>query len=269
MSRLGSILNTLLLALAISGCSDGEHAPPPTSSSTNGAGGAPTTSSSSSAGSTAQGGAGGAAPVEVPLDGFGTIMGACGVLDDAELTGQMPLHSESSLDVAAMMFDYGERSIGGKKVHDDDNLGGSSLYSEVLAYEMPYRCELADLLKTEAEIAYTDAQGKKTDLIVSIDGHRIGVSVTRAVSYPPEQPFPASKAKELLDKKLAGVLASSANVAASDAWQKQVLLILAYGDEHGDALEQAWAQVDAATKADTLLLVTVTHGDDDFIYFDQ
>ena len=137
----------------------------------------------------------------VPLDGFGTIMGACGVLDDAELTGQAPHFSESSLGFGTMMFDYAALSDGGKKAHDDGNLGGSSLYSEVFAYEMLYRCELATLLKTEAEISYNDPQGKKTDLIVSIDGHRIGVSVTRAVSFPPENPFPVSTAKALLDKK--------------------------------------------------------------------
>jgi hypothetical protein len=70
----------------------------------------------------------------------------------------------------------------------------------------------------------------------------------------------------LLDDKLSDVLLSSANVASQDAWEKQILLILAYADQHRDALEKAWLDVDVATRANTLVWVTVTDGADGFVY---
>jgi len=208
------------------------------------------------------GGAGG-----VPQGGFGIIDGLCGVLDAPELTGSASEVFENSLDFEMMPFDYDALSVGGQKVFDDGNLGGNSLHSEIFAYEMLYRCELATLLKTEGEVEYQDAMGKKTDLIVSIDAFTIGVSVTRAVSFPPDDPYPVSQAQALLEDKLADVQLSSANVKPVDAWSKQILLIMAYGDEHAMSLQAAYSQIDASTKADTLVLVTVTHGEDDFIYF--
>jgi hypothetical protein len=70
----------------------------------------------------------------------------------------------------------------------------------------------------------------------------------------------------LLDDKLSDVLLSSANVASQDAWEKQILLILTYADQHRDALEKAWLDVDVATRANTLVWVTVTDGADGFVY---
>ena len=212
-------------------------------------------------GGTDSGGAGG-----VPLAGFGDISGSCGVLDEPQLTGAGPEYFANALDFGAMDFDYRQLSGGAKKVHDDGNLGGNSLYSEIFAYEVVHRCELADLVKTEGEIAYQNVMGKKTDLLVTIDGLSIGVSVTRAVGFPKDAPYTVEQAKLLLEDKLADIQLSSANVSAADGWEKQILLILAYADEHASALQQALAQVDAATKADTVVWVTLTDGNDAFIY---
>lgn len=216
------------------------------------------------AGSGGRGGAGGGAGV--PLDGFGTIEGDCGVLSPVELSSASPYHFENSIDFGAAAFDYGALSPGGQEVYDDGNLGGSSLYSEVFSYEVLYRCELAALLKTEGEIAYQDSTGTKTDLLVSVDDLATGVSVTRAFKYPPSEPYTVSDAQALLEDKLADILASSANVEPADGWTKQILHVLAYADEHADSIEQAYLQVAPALRADTILLVTVTHGDDAFVY---
>ena len=56
------------------------------------------------------------------------------------------------------------------------------------------------------------------------------------------------------------------NVAPEDAWSKQVLYIIAYGPMHADSMETAWGQVDSALRADTVVIVTVTDGDDEWIY---
>ena len=66
--------------------------------------------------------------------------------------------------------------------------------------------------------------------------------------------------------KLADVLESSANVAPADAWQKQILSVIAWAPGHADAIAAAWADVDAAVRADTIVVVTVTDGDDAPLY---
>ena len=68
------------------------------------------------------------------------------------------------------------------------------------------------LLKTETEIVYTDISGKKTDLLVTIGGIKWGVSVTRAVGFPRDDPYTVERAGQLLEQKLSGVIASTANV---------------------------------------------------------
>jgi hypothetical protein len=225
-----------------------------------GMGGAPATGGAPGMGG--EGGVGG-----VPIDGFGAIMGSCGELDPPELMAMsMPQKIDNSIDFMTMAFDYAALSTGGQKIFDDGNLGGSSLYSEVFAYELLYRCELATLLKSEAEIIYNDPGGKKTDLLVVIDGVKIGVSVTRGYHFPPNTPYTLAQAQALLDDKLDDILLSSANVSASDAWEKQILHIVAYEMQHVSALQTAYTMLDPALLSDTIVIVTLTEGEDDFIY---
>jgi hypothetical protein len=203
----------------------------------------------------------------VPLAGFGALLGPCGVLDDEEWSAATkPFYFQNTIDFGSANFEKNSLSSGGKKVLDDDNLGGSSLHSEVFAYEVLYRCELAKLLHTEREIRYKDESGKKTDLLVEIDGRKVGVSVTRAFHYPPGQPYTESEANKLLAKKLPDVLASSANAKATFAWKRAMLYVIAADQQHAETLKVAYDKLDAATRANTLLLVTVTDGKDDYIY---
>jgi len=194
------------------------------------------------------------------------LFGDCGPLDATEILSPNPYSFDNSLDFGASAFDYTALSPGGKKVHDDGNLGGSSLFSEIFSYEVLYRCELAKLLKTEAEVGYADVGGKKTDLLVEIDGYKVGVSVTRAFIYPPGTPYTVTLAQGLLEKKLGDILLSTQNVLPADAWKKQMLHVLAYDKQHRDALAQAYPLVSASTRADTLVMVTVTDGNDAFVY---
>ncbi len=75
-----------------------------------------------------------------------------------------------------------------------------------------------------------------------------------------------TQAYDLLVKKLSDIQLSTANVAPADAWEKQILHVIAYTSAHADAMEQAYAMVDPAVRADTILLLTVTEGSDEFIY---
>ena len=204
----------------------------------------------------------------VAAPGFGTISGDCGEVS-AELSDAAPSLFENHIDFANDPFDLNtdlsQLTIGGQEIIADGNAGGSSVLSEVFSYEVLARCEGALLLKTETEVRY-DQAGKITDLLVEIDGEKVGVSVTRAVGFPRDAPYTIEQARALLEDKLSDILISSANVSAEDAWVKQVLHVVAYAEQHAESVRAAWAQVDSTVRADTIVLVTVTDGDDAFIY---
>lgn len=207
------------------------------------------------------------AGVVVPAAGFGAISGECGVLD-TELTSPDPFYFLNHIDFGTDPYDDADLSkltLGGQEIIADGNAGGSSILSEVFSYELLERCEGARLLKTETEVLYSTA-GAITDLLVEIDGLKVGVSVTRAVAFPFEDPYTVAQAKTLLEKKLQGILQSSANVAPEDKWVKQILYVIAYADGHAASLQAALEQIDPAIKADTIVMVSVSDGDDAFIY---
>jgi len=199
-------------------------------------------------------------------DGYGSLSGDCGVLDAVELASGLSRLFRNAIDFGDTPFEEDLLGEGAQEVIDDGNLGGSSLHSEALAFEVLDRCESAVLLKTEAEIVYLDAGGKKTDLLVEVSGEKVGVSVTRAFHFPPDQPYTEAEAEALLDDKLSDVLLSLANAAVEDAWSRSVLHVMAYDGSYGDTIELAFAGLSPAVTADTMLLVTVTDGEDGYLY---
>ena len=216
---------------------------------------------SGSSGASGSAGAGG-----LPLPGFGSIKGDCGPIDMSEIISKSPYSFSTNIDFGSMSFDVNALSPGGQMIHAEGGLNPKSLFSEIFSYEILYRCELAKLLKTETKISYTPGATKKTDLLVDIDGYKIGVSVTRAFAFPAGSTFSEAQAQSLLEKKLSDVLVSSQLVLPKDAWEKQILHVLAYNEQHRSALKAAYPKVAPATKADTIVMVTVTDGSDDFIY---
>lgn len=205
----------------------------------------------------------------VPLAGFGAISGECGVITTADLTSASPRLVQGSLDFGATAYaaaHLGELSEGGQHMIADDNLGGSSLLSEVFAYEVLYRCELATLLKTEKEIGYADGGTKKTDILVMIDGMKVGVSVVRAYVYPGTTPLDVTAAAAKLADKLSDIVLSTQYAAPEDAWVKQILSVIAYGEGDAAAIATAWDGLDAQIKGDTIVVVTRTDGADAPLY---
>ncbi|MFK7986841.1 MAG: hypothetical protein AB8I08_12520 [Sandaracinaceae bacterium] len=200
--------------------------------------------------------------------GVGALSGSCGELD-AELASPLSFRFAAALDLPPdfdIETDAARLSEGGQEILRDGTAGGSSVESEAFAYELLFRCDGALLLKTETEIDYTDPSGKKTDFLVSLGGTRIGVSVTRAVGFPRDDPYPVSQATALLEDKLADIADSSANVAAADDWAKQILFVVAYGPMHGESVATAWDALPAASRGDAILYVMVTDGADEFLY---
>ena len=256
-----------LTLLALLACAGGNETAP-----TSGAGGAATTTAATTAtntttttsatnGMTSGGGA------EAHGAGYGALSGSCGEITLEDLTSPEPELLVNALDFSASpMFDESQLSAEGQAMIAKGNLGGSSLYSEIIAYEVLNRCDHAALVKTEAEIVYA-TQSKKTDILLAIDGEKVGVSVVRAMSFPEGAPYPVTQAFTVLHGKLADILLSSASVAPEDAWKKQILAVIAQTPEHAAAIADAYAMLDATTKADTIVLVTVTEGTDKFIYY--
>lgn len=204
----------------------------------------------------------------LPLPGFGTITGSCGVID-----GQL-LSPDPSVIINAIDFgtdpwdnpaDLGLLTSGGQEMVADGNAGGSSLESEIFSLEVLTRCEGATLVKTETEVVY-DVAGSITDILVEIDGMKVGVSVTRAVGFPRDAIYPEATASALLTRKLTDIQESTANVSAGDRWVKQMLHVIAYADQHVAAMQAAYDALDPSVKADTILWITRTDGDDEFIY---
>ncbi len=205
-----------------------------------------------------------------PLPGFGAISGMCDVIDD-ELLSPAPSVFRNHIDFMDDPFDDPADAPyltpGGQQILDEDNAGGSSLYSEMFAYEVLARCEGADLLKTETTIVYDPLHtGSITDFLVEMDALKVGVSVVRAFKFPPGSEYTVADAQAKMEEKLSGILSSSSGVAPEDAWVKQVLHVIAYADMHADSVEAALALIDPAIKADTIVVITVTDGDDSFAY---
>lgn len=206
---------------------------------------------------------------EEPAAGFGEISGACGILDLMTRQQSESLLVQNAIDFAQDPYDDSDLGLlteGGREIISDGNAGGSSLLSEVFSFEVLARCEGAELLKTETEIIYLDPAGKKTDLLVMVGTSKLGVSVTRAVGWPRDEPYTVETAEALLIQKLSGVNASSLNVSDADSWVKQILHIVAYAHEHAQSLEEAYGLLAEDIRDDTIVIVTVSDGDDEFLY---
>lgn len=202
----------------------------------------------------------------VPLPGLGAVSGACGPLSLMDLTSPSPATFDTRLDFGMNPFDAGLLSDGGYRLFTTPNAGGSSVASETFAYEVLHRCELAELFATETQVTYTPTTSKKTDLVVTLEGQVVGVSVARAFKFPPGSPLLVSDARSLLTGKFSDIQVSSRNVDPPWRWRKQILHVLAYDDVARQAVLDAAAQIDAGVRGDTILYLTTTDGNDAFIY---
>ncbi len=200
-----------------------------------------------------------------PEDGFGELSGDCGGLDSVALSGGFS-SVWNTLDFGDTTYDPSLLSEGGQEIIADGNAGGSSLESEAIAFDVLYRCEGAALLATETEVEYIDDGGKKIDLLVDLAGLQVGVSVTRAYGYPPDDPYTVEQATDLLVDKLSDLQDIEQNVDDTHRFDARALHVLAYTPDHAESLRTALDELDEATLGAATLVVTVTEGDDAFLY---
>jgi len=199
-------------------------------------------------------------------DRYSSLVGDCGVLAPAALQGADPAWYSHAVTLEAGMWVVADLSDGAQEILADGNLGGSSLESEAMSFDILTACEGATLLATESEVSYSSESSKKTDYVAEIDGVMVGVSVTRAVHWPREEPMSAQDATDLLTDKLDDILLSSAAVEAPYQWEKQLLSVLAWDEPTADTLQTAWDALPGDVRADTILWVTATNGEDAFLY---
>lgn len=159
-------------------------------------------------------------------------------------------------------FDPAPLRAGAKERYTGPNAGGSSKCSEVMSMQLLNECGGAVTLKTETQIIY-DKQGTITDWLASFGGTKVGVSVTRAYLGPKVQTYTAADATTLLKKKLTGANEATANVSAADKWARQIVHIWTLHADWVPILQTAWLGFDAATRANTIVLVTVEEGSTD------
>lgn len=166
--------------------------------------------------------------------------------------------ASTGVDVARMLL--GAEALLGSdanRILAVPNAGGASILSEALSCELLTRAFGMRLKQTELEIYYWPADGAITDFSLDCEDTIIGCSVTRAMAAP-HGTFGVAEARHLLHKKLNGVLRSTAN--ACGAWEKQILHVWAQSHEAADAVEAAYAQLEPALTADTVVLISVCEG---------
>lgn len=209
---------------------------------------------------------------QLALDGgHGRVLGACGRVAP-ELAQPTPSYIEVHLDFGMDQFDDpAERprlTPGAQRILQEGTAGGSSGISEAFAFEVLALCEGASFVKSETTIVYDPPTSKKTDILVAIAGQQVGVSVTRAVSFPADAGYFADAQRTaFLTGKLNDIQVSSMNVQPPDNWVKQLLVVMAYGDMHAATIHTIWDGLDPQIRADTVLYVVVTDGEDTPIYF--
>lgn len=204
----------------------------------------------------------------------GIIEGPCGVLDDELVDTSMSFVVRNSMrfDAPWSAEDDALVSEGAREILMDGTAGGSSGYSEAFAFEVLHRCEGAELIKSETEIVYDPVAGR-TDMLAELDGLKIGVSVTRAFTFVSEctrgDAYTEAAAASLLMDKLESIAESSMNVSAEDAWVKQILFVFADTATHADVFQSVWDGLDPVERGDTILFLSVSEGEDTFLYFED
>ncbi len=199
---------------------------------------------------------------------LGTLSGPRGVLR-SQITAPTPSIFNNSLVFApSERYTRAALSPGAQRIFDTPNAGGSSIESEVMSFEVLHDCEGATLAATETEIMYAppDDGGANsiTNILVSINGMRVGVSVTR-IYRPAPMVLSDADVRSQHVTKLVGVNRSSQRVLPAQRWVKQILSVMVANHTVADQVLRVWPTIDAATRADTIIMMTTTRGGG-FIY---
>ena len=151
------------------------------------------------------------------------------------------------------------------------NAGGKSVLSEMLSMQYFSQVYSAESILLEKEVEYW-VESKMVDYVCSVKGVRVGVSVTRAMSYPTPDKFNMEYARELLNKKLYGLIVSRNAVTAKHTFFKSVLHVWCQTTKIASYVKRAYEEMDLNdygldVKGVVVLLLTVC--DESYVYTDR
>ena len=181
-----------------------------------------------------------------------------------------PVLLSSALDFGDDPYDnsdFGELTAGAQELI---SLPGSSsnVASKAFSYEVLNRTSGATLVQTRDEISYDTSPHKTVvDYTADISGTLFAVAVTRAFAFPAGTPVTPTAASTLLVRELGDLLIAHEQVSSADQWDRAILHVEAYDQQAADTVASEWANLDAAIRADTTVIITQTYGQDDFLYF--
>lgn len=122
------------------------------------------------------------------------------------------------------------------------NAGGSSELSEAIS--MLYMKERFNAYNfvPEMEVQYY-LESKICDYVMDIEKTRIGVSVTRAIAYPPNKAISSDFAFSLLHKKLIGIVVAKRTVADEDSFSSSIVHIWCKTQLDADVVMEEYAKI--------------------------
>lgn len=142
-----------------------------------------------------------------------------------------------TLPPSSMVCEDGKRSL------TVENAGGKSDISEM--YSIDYFTQMYGATNTifEKEVNYW-IDYKLVDFICTIDDHRVGVSVARAMGYPTSENFTSQIASKLLYKKLYGLIVARNAVVKEQSFFKSILHIWCQDAHVAQLLCEAFSNLD-------------------------
>lgn len=144
-----------------------------------------------------------------------------------------------------------------KRCLDEPNSGGKSNVSE--AVSMQYFAERFSAIKfiLEMEITTYWMNAAIPDFLCTVYGHRVGVSVTRAMKYPSPELFTAEDAYILLKKKMNGLIMARSGVCEEQAFFISFLHIWCQTPAIAKHLQAIYPAVITEDKTNTLSQIIV------------
>lgn len=140
------------------------------------------------------------------------------------------------------------------------NAGGASNISEALSmYYMQHALGVTQFVP-EMEIDYW-VQSKMCDYLMCYHNENIGVSVTRAMTYPRDKPFTYEHATILLNKKLNGLIIARNCVNSRHRFFKSILHIWCVTEEAANNCELVYNNTyrNQETYSNIQIICTVSH----------
>lgn len=131
-----------------------------------------------------------------------------------------------------------------QRFQTEGNKGGKSMYSESLSIEYFISNFSATSIILECEVKYW-IDYKLVDFIACLPNYgRVGVSVTRAMRYPDPDIFTLQDARDLLNKKLSGLIVARNAVEESQSFFKSILHIWAQTPRIAELMSQAYGELE-------------------------